>query len=98
MEKHNVSPIDERSTFSLIFIHLLDLLRVCLHWVFDCGLDSMNNSALIPVYTQHNLSSMKLRFRGKLRWFILVIPLPFELNIVIKDSFLVIYNVIFEEQ
>ena len=47
----------------------------------------MNNTAVIPPYTHHNFSSRKFYFWGRLQRFILVNPLPFTFNIIIKDPF-----------
>ena len=57
----------------------------------------MNNTAVIPPYTNHNICSMMIKLWGKLWRFILVYPLPFALNIIIKDPFFVTCNHIFEE-
>ena len=58
----------------------------------------MKNTAVIKPYKQPNVSSMTLLLWGRLLSFILVNPLPFALNIVIEDPFIVNCNDILEKQ
>ena len=58
----------------------------------------MNNTTMIPPYTQRSFSSMKLRLWDWLRRFIIGSPHAFELNIVIKDPFFLTCNDILEKR
>ena len=58
----------------------------------------MNDTTAIPSYSQHNFSSLKLCLWSRLWRFILVNPLPFALDIVIKHPFAVTFNDVLEKQ
>ena len=49
---------------------------------------------MIPLYTKRNISSIKLRFWSWPLKFVTVNPLPFALNIVVKDSLFVTCNIV----
>ena len=57
----------------------------------------MKNITVILSYTLHNFSSVKLHIWDRLLRLIFVNPLPFKLNIVIKDPFFVTCKDIFEK-
>ena len=57
----------------------------------------MNNTAVIPPYTQYNFSSVKLHLYSRLQRFIFVNLLSLKLNRIIKDPFFIICNNILEK-
>ena len=57
----------------------------------------MNDTTVIPQCTQRNISSVNLRLWSRMQRFILLNPLLFALNIVIKDLFVVNSNDILEK-
>ena len=64
----------------------------CSYWEYKSALSvflwlKMNNTAVFPSYSQYNFTFVKLHLWGRPWRFILVNPLTFALNIVIKDSF-----------
>ena len=88
IEKHII--INECKAFFLkIFMHTLQLLRiqVCIECLIAVQKLKMNNTVVIPTYTQHDFSLMKLCLWIRLQKFIHVNSLSFALNIVIKDLF-----------
>ena len=64
--------------------------------VSDIVLKSQNE--WYPYDIQHTIFSIKLRFMRRLWRFILVCPLPFALNLAIKDAFFVSRNDMLEER
>ena len=66
------------------------LCTLCSYWKYKSslrvrrGLKTLNNAAVITLYTQHNFSSLKLHLWGRLKRFILVRSLLCAMNIELK--------------
>ena len=86
------------SLFLKISMHTLQLLRVCMHWVSDRICKIRNEWYCSDLHRTHSITFLpwSSAFVVGCRMFILLNPLFFALNMILKDPFFVTCNYILE--